>query len=208
MISSGELDSGYGVQDGVALHYIGTELKHVISDSHDARAYHVKKTGFRVIEKEIKPDFIGRIVDVSGNVESPIKPVNGNSIDIVKDYIRKINEHDLNGMLAVTTEDTVFIDSMGINASGKSNMREAWNVFLTFFPDYKVRVKEIIEKNGLVAIFGTAAGTLATDGKILEENRFEIPASWTAVVKDGKIAKWRVYADNEPVRKLIGKYEK
>jgi limonene-1,2-epoxide hydrolase len=60
----------------------------------------------------------------------------------------------------------------------------------------------------MVAVFGTAKGTLATDGRILDENKFEIPASWTAIVEGGKIQKWRVYADNEPVRKLIKKYEK
>jgi hypothetical protein len=87
-------------------------------------------------------------------------------------------------------------------------MRSAWDVLLTFFPDYTVEVKDIISKNGMVAVFGKAKGTLATDGKILDENKFEIPASWTAVIKDGKIDKWRVYADNEPVRKLIKKYSK
>jgi limonene-1,2-epoxide hydrolase len=66
----------------------------------------------------------------------------------------------------------------------------------------------MISRNGTVALFGKAKGTLATDGKILEENKFEIPASWTALVKEGKITKWRVYADNEQVRKLISKYKR
>lgn len=207
MISSGEIDSGFGVQDGVALHYIGTELKHVISSSADAGAFYVKKSGFRVTEKEIKPAYLGIL-----NYPKADKILRANdaadSVNIVKEYIKRINEHDLKGMLEITNDDASFVDSMGINTTGKFNMRSAWDVLLTFFPDYTVQVKDIISKNGMVAVFGKAKGTLATDGKILDENKFEIPASWTAVVKDGKIEKWRVYADNEPVRKLIKKYNK
>ena len=86
-------------------------------------------------------------------------------------------------------------------------MKKAWEVLLEFFPDYTVVVKDIIAKNGMVAVFGTARGTLATGGRILPENRFEIPASCTASIENGKISRWRVYADNQPVRKLIEKYK-
>ena len=205
MISSGELDSGYGVQDGVALHYIGTELKHVVSSAAGAKAFYVRKSGFRVTEKEIKPVYLSSNTQSSKQNSEDAKT---DSAKVVSEYIKKINEHDINGMLELTNETAAFIDSMGINTSGKSNIRSAWDVLLTFFPDYTVQVKDIISKNGMVAVFGTAKGTLATDGRILDENKFEIPASWTAIVKDGKIQKWRVYADNEPVRKLIKKYEK
>jgi peptidase E/ketosteroid isomerase-like protein len=205
MISSGELDSGYGVQDGVALHYIGTELKHVISSNQGAKAFYVRKSGFRVIEKEIRPVYLN-----SGIITGPSEAKNqeNDSAKVVAEYIKRINEHDIDAMLELTNENAAFIDSMGINTSGKNNIRSAWDVLLTFFPDYTVRVKDIISKNGMVAVFGTAKGTLATDGRILDENKFEIPASWTAIVEGGKIQKWRVYADNEPVRKLIKKYEK
>jgi dipeptidase E len=208
MISAGELDSGYGVQDGVALHYCGTELKYVISSAPDARAFYVKKSGFRVTEKEIKPTYLGILQEAHLESKEEDSEVTSDSTEIVREYIKKINEHDLLGLLEMTSEDAVFIDSMGINTKGRLDMRKAWDVLLTFFPDYTVQVKDIISKNGMVAVFGTAKGTLATDGRILEENKFEIPASWTAVVKEGKIAKWRVYADNEPVRKLILKYNR
>ncbi|MEO8514753.1 MAG: Type 1 glutamine amidotransferase-like domain-containing protein [Ignavibacteria bacterium] len=211
MISSGEIDSGYGVQDGVALHYVGTELKYVVSSIPDAKAYHVKKTSFRVTEKEIKPAYLG-ILHESHKLNSKNSEIEDDSqidsTEIVKKYISHINEHDIPGLLEMTSQDAVFIDSMGINTEGKSEMSNAWNTLLTFFPDYTIIVKDIISTNGMVAVFGTAKGTLSTDGKILAENKFEIPASWTAVIKDGMISKWRVYADNQPVRKLIEKYKK
>ncbi len=208
MISEGEISGGYGVQDGVALHFIGTELEKIVSSNNNARAFLVRKAGTRVTEKEIIPDFLGTIADESlktGNIE--IAGVSDDTVSLVNQYVEKINSHDINGMIQMVSDDSVFIDSMGINTNGRENLRKAWDVLLTFFPDYHVNIKNVISKNGLVALFGTAAGTLSADGRILDENKFEIPASWTAVVKDGKIAKWRVYADNEPVRKLIEKYE-
>ena len=209
MISAREIDNGYGVQDGVALHFVGTELKYVVSSSPDAKAFTVKKTSFRVTEKEIKPSYLGLLNDMHDNeaAKTVLQDVAAiDSTEIVRDYIKLINAHDIPGLLEMTSHDAIFIDSMGINTEGKNEMRKAWDVLLTFFPDYNVQVKDIISKNGMVAVFGTAKGTLATDGKILDENKFEIPASWTATVTDGKISKWRVYADNQPVRKLIEKY--
>lgn len=205
MISSGELDAGYGVQDGVALHYHGTELKHVVSAVPDGKAFIVKKSGFRVTEKEIKSTYLGILSENSvKQMEQQIKQQD--SLDVVKEYIKRINEHNLTGMLEITADDAAFVDSMGINTTGKTDMQKAWDLFLTFFPDYTIQVKDIISKNGMVAVFGTAKGTVATGGRILDENKFEIPASWTATVREGKISKWRVYADNEPVRKLLEKY--
>jgi dipeptidase E len=202
MISGSVISAGYGVQDGAALHYIGTELKRIITSVPGAHALYVKKSGFRVTEKEIKAEYIGKIND---------KLVNKNpddSANIVSEYVKRINKHDVEGMMKMMSDDHEFIDSLGINIHGRSNMKMAWDVLLTFFPDYEISIREVISKNGKVALFGTAKGTLATDGKILDENKFEIPASWTAIVKDSKITKWRVYADNGPVRKLINKYER
>ncbi|HJY63587.1 MAG TPA: Type 1 glutamine amidotransferase-like domain-containing protein [Ignavibacteria bacterium] len=211
MISTGELAGGYGVQDGVALHYIGTELKYVVSSVHGSMAFHVRKSGFRVTEKELKPAYLGlleQVVEEQYEVSEAKEEIEKGSMDVVKEYIKRINEHDVTGIIDMMSADHVFIDSLGINTRGKETMRNAWDTYLTFFPDYLIKPKDFISKNGMVAVFGTASGTLAADGKISPENKFEIPASWTAVVKDGKIAKWRVYADNEPVRKLLEKYKK
>jgi dipeptidase E len=209
MISSGEIDSGYGVQDGVALHYVGTELKYVVSSIPDAITYQVKKGSFRVTEKELKPTYLG-ILHEAHKLENQNTTLDSDTLidstDIVKKYINCINEHDIPGLLELTAQDAVFIDSMGIDTKGIAEIRKAWDVLLTFFPDYSIYVKDIISKNGMVAVFGTAKGTLSADGKISAENKFEIPASWTAAVENGKITKWRVYADNQPVRKLIEKY--
>jgi hypothetical protein len=72
------------------------------------------------------------------------------------------------------------------------------------FPDYRISHEEIFEDRDAVAVFGTASGTYAVNGKLPNENHWEIPAAWKAIVRNGLIAEWRVYCDNQPVRKLLG----
>jgi hypothetical protein len=37
-------------------------------------------------------------------------------------------------------------------------------------------------------------------------NFWKTPAAWRAVIKEGKVAVWQVYADNEPIRAIMRKY--
>ncbi len=59
-------------------------------------------------------------------------------------------------------------------------------------------------KGDTVGIFGSGRGTIAVEGKLKKENFWEIPAAWKAVVQNGLVAYWQVFADNQPVRKLMG----
>jgi hypothetical protein len=38
-----------------------------------------------------------------------------------------------------------------------------------------------------------------------KQNYWKTPAAWRAVVKDGRISIWQVYADNEPIRAIMRK---
>jgi len=56
-----------------------------------------------------------------------------------------------------------------------------------------------------VVMTGLAQGSYAVGGKLTPEYRWSTPAVFRAFVEDGKIVEWRVYADNEPVRKRMRK---
>jgi hypothetical protein len=45
---------------------------------------------------------------------------------------------------------------------------------------------------------------LAVKGELPKENHTSVPATWRAVVRDGLIAEWQVYADNQSARKITG----
>jgi hypothetical protein len=41
-------------------------------------------------------------------------------------------------------------------------------------------------------------------GKLPKENHWEVLGAGKAVVRNGRIAEWHVYVDNQPVRKIMG----
>ena len=58
-IENGELASGIAADDGVALHYVGAELKAVVSSRPAAKAYRVLLEAGKVEERAIAPHYLG-----------------------------------------------------------------------------------------------------------------------------------------------------
>ncbi len=125
-------------------------------------------------------------------------------IGIVLRFIDCINKADVDGLCSLMTDDHVFIDALGNRVQGREKMRAGWKTYFAWFPDYRISHQEIFEERAAVAVFGSASATYAVNGNLPKENHWEIPAAWKAVVRDGLIAEWRVYCDNQPARKLLG----
>lgn len=129
-----------------------------------------------------------------------------NSVAIVRAFVEKINTHEVAGLCALMTEEHVFVDSLGTTIRGRETMRTGWTGYFNWFPDYQISVTDIFVRDHFIGLFGVAQGTYSVGGKLLEENKWEIPAAWRVVVKEGLIAEWRVYADNSPVLRIMEKY--
>jgi hypothetical protein len=99
----------------------------------------------------------------------------------------------------------VFIDSLGQAVRGREQMRAGWRGYYAFCPDYWVSCEKICSDGNVVAVFGSAGGTIAANGKLPPENKWRIPAAWLAVVENGLVKEWRVYADNKPVYEIMGR---
>lgn len=125
-------------------------------------------------------------------------------VAVVLDFMERVNSGDVDKICEAMTEDHVFVDALGARYESRETMREGWRVYHQMIPDYKVSHEEIMSKDNTVAIFGTARGTYAADGKLKKENFWEVPAAWKAVVRKGQVSYWQVFADNQPVRKLMG----
>jgi ketosteroid isomerase-like protein len=124
-------------------------------------------------------------------------------VECVLRFVAAINDHDPDRIAELMTDDHMFVDSLDSARTGKKDMWRAWNQYMAMFPDYRIHVEETFQNRELVGLFGRATGTWAVDGELLEENRFDVPAAWKAVVRDGKVKHWQVYADNDPVRRII-----
>jgi ketosteroid isomerase-like protein len=106
-----------------------------------------------------------------------------------------INAHNAEAICALMTADGEFIDSLGNRMQGAMKLLSAWQGYSKMVPDYSISHSEIFANGNTVAIFGSAQGTFSKEGELRKENSWRTPAAWRAVVKDGKIALWQVYAD-------------
>jgi ketosteroid isomerase-like protein len=119
-----------------------------------------------------------------------------------------INRHDPGKLADMMTEDHLFIDSLGGSTRGRETMRTGWKGYFAFCPDYRVAHEDVLQNGNIVAAFGMAGGTISVDGKLSPENKWSTPVAWRAVVQDGRIKEFRVYADNKPVYDILAKSTK
>jgi len=117
-----------------------------------------------------------------------------------------INAGNAEAICALMTAEGEFIDSLDNRISGAAKLQAAWEGYFKMVPDYSISYAEIFANGNTVAVFGWAQGTFSKDGQLKKENSWRMPAAWRAMVKDGKISVWQVYADNEPIRAIMKKY--
>ncbi len=124
-------------------------------------------------------------------------------VDVVLQFERAINSRDPAAIVSLLTADSVFVDSLGNRVEGREKLRAAWEGYFKMVPDYVISHDELFRHGETVAVFGWARGTFSQDGQIRKENFWETPAAWRALVSNGKIALWQVFADNEPIRAIM-----
>jgi len=125
--------------------------------------------------------------------------------EVVKKFVAAINQHDVDAIGQLMSEDHVFIDSGGGVHADVEQMIQGWPDYYKVFPDYKIEIFETFVSGDTVAMLGKAMGTYSTDGTLKPENHWEIPAAWKAVVADDKIKLWQVIADNSIVGEIMRK---
>ena len=126
-------------------------------------------------------------------------------VETVLSFIDRINQRDADKLAELMTDDHVFIDSLGEIVRGREKMRAGWRGYYAFCPDYWISHEKILSDGNVVAVFGAAGGTIATNGELPPENQWRIPAAWLAIVENGLVKEWRVYADNKPVYDIMAK---
>ena len=124
---------------------------------------------------------------------------------VAQAFIRAINRQDADALAELMTEQHRFIDSMGTVFDGRETLRRGWTKYFQMVPDYTVAVDETFCDGPVVAMLGTAQGTYAPHGEVKPENHWTTPTAFRAFIQDGKVAEWRVYCDNEPMRQRMAK---
>lgn len=130
--------------------------------------------------------------------------LSGQPLEIAMEFIKRINSGNVDAICQLMTSDHLFQDALGERFIGREKMRSGWQAYFKIVSDYRVYAEEFFQTGDRLAILGRASGVyIGRDGSP-SDNFWEVPAAWRAVIRDGLVAQWRVYADNQPLRKLIG----
>jgi len=119
-------------------------------------------------------------------------------------FVSAINAHNTDELARLMTHEHRFVDSLGNVVQGKDKMRAGWAGYFRMVPDYTIVVNETFTDGSIVVMFGMARGTYSEDGKtLLAKNVWQTPIALRAEIQEDRVAEWRVYADNEPIRRLM-----
>jgi len=124
---------------------------------------------------------------------------------IVLAFIEAINCADVDKMYDLMAIDHLFIDSQDHRMAGKDNMRQGWIGYFDLFPDFKIEINEIHAKDSMICMFGYASATYKNLVNEDNSNYWRIPAAWRAIIEDGQIKLWQVYADNIIVMEIVNR---
>jgi ketosteroid isomerase-like protein len=116
-------------------------------------------------------------------------------VQVVKSFVGAINRGDVSELARLMSDGHTFVDSEGRRESGKDRLLEGWGEYFRLFPDYRVEIQDVLQEGSLVAVFGSAAGTYNGRRGLVPANRIEMPAAWKAVIENGRVKLWQVYAD-------------
>ena len=116
-----------------------------------------------------------------------------NNRETILAFVERINTHDVEGLAELMANDHRFIDPYGNEVVGRENMTAGWRGYFEMFPVYSIEVNEFFEHGDTFAMCGFARGSFK--GKA--DASWRLPAAWKAVVEDGRVALWQVFADTK-----------
>jgi ketosteroid isomerase-like protein len=127
-------------------------------------------------------------------------------LKVAEQFVTAINAHDVERLALLMTSDHRFIDSLGTVVEGRDAMREGWKFYFGMVPDYNLDISHsFIAEDGKteVVLVGVASGSYFANGSKRSDSSWRTPVALRAVVDEGEIAEWQVYADNEPIREQM-----
>ena len=125
--------------------------------------------------------------------------------EIFRRFVNAINKHDIDEIHSLLAEDQSFTDAHGNEVVGRDKMKAGWAAYFQLFPDYSIEITELFAEDELVLAFGFASGTFPVKKASAAAAHWRLPAAWKAIVRDGRIQRWQVYADTKIPFEIIEK---
>lgn len=113
--------------------------------------------------------------------------------DLVLNFIEAINAGDVENICSLMAPNHVFIDSIGHEHKGVPVMKSGWSAYFESFPDYKIEILEIFERDKEFVLLGRASASFKGE----KMKCWSIPAAWKAIIEKEKVLCWQVFADTK-----------
>jgi predicted enzyme related to lactoylglutathione lyase/limonene-1,2-epoxide hydrolase len=120
-------------------------------------------------------------------------------IEIVRAFAAAINSHEFANMASLFSPDYQFIDAQGNALTEAENQEASWKQYLELFPDYRIELVDVFANGSTVFAHGFASASFKGDANA----HWRIPAAWRALIEDGKVKVWQVYADTKIASDII-----
>ncbi|HLK50233.1 MAG TPA: nuclear transport factor 2 family protein [Bryobacteraceae bacterium] len=120
------------------------------------------------------------------------------SLEVFHQFVAAVNSHDVGGIARLLAADHLFVDGLGNQVQGGARMEAGWRGYFAMCPDYWIRTDHAVADGELVLAAGAAGGTI--DGQA-----WSTPAAWKVMIRENRVAEWRVFADNKPVYEILGR---
>ena len=85
--------------------------------------------------------------------------------------------------------------------TGREANRDAWNGYVTAFPDYVIYPDHLVHRGDDVFVLGSTTGSHL--GLCDQEER-QLRVIWRATVRNGLLALWQIIEDTPGQRALLG----
>jgi len=129
-------------------------------------------------------------------VRTPLPPVAA-----VIGFIDAINRGDVDRLAALMSSDHQLQVHGEPPVTGREANRQAWNGYVTAFPDYVIYPDHIVHRRDEVLVLGSTTGSHL--GLPDQEER-QLGVIWRATVRDGLLVLWQVIEDTPGQRALLG----
>jgi len=107
-------------------------------------------------------------------------------------FVEVINAGNSEELVKLQTEDFTLIDMGGDVYRG----RDGWQDYFSDNPNYRIHVQHVLASGNGVAIIGRTTGS-----HLPPEVEEKETVLWTAEIRDGLVAEWRIYSDIEEAKK-------
>ena len=105
-------------------------------------------------------------------------------VTVVRQFVERINAHDVEGIVRLLAPDHRFIDSLGTVFEGEEALRAGWSGYLRMVPDYVIDIERLIDDGDAVFLIGQAGGTYTHDGTLRAENAWLVAAEYNPRAND------------------------